>query len=92
MGELFLMHSWILAVIILWSIPWKGIALWKSARNGHLGWFIVLIVVNSLAILDILYIFIFSKIGVEKPPIEKQPNMNLPVKIIPDPVRKNNIV
>lgn len=87
MGELSLLHSWIIVVIILWSVPWKGVALWKSAKNGQLGWFIVLLIINSLSILDILYIFIFSKIGVEE-----KPNMNLPVKINPDPIRKNNVV
>jgi len=92
MEKLFLQHSWIMVLIILWSIPWKGVALWKSAKNSHLGWFIALLIINSLAILDILYIFIFSKTGMEQQQAEKRPNMNLPVKIIPNPVRRNNIV
>jgi methionyl-tRNA synthetase len=87
MSGIFLQHSWIVVVIILWSIPWKGVALWKSAKNSHLGWFIALLIINSLAILDILYIFIFSKLGAEK-----QQNANLPVQLNPNPVRKNNIV
>jgi len=89
MEEIFSHYSWVIIPIVIWSIPWKGVALWKSAKNDHLGWFIALLIINSLAILDILYIFIFSKMGMEK---EQQQNMNLPVKIIPDPVRKNNIV
>lgn len=88
MQELFSQHSWVLILIILWSIPWKGIALWKSAKKSHLGWFIAILIINSLAILDILYIFIFSKLGEEKQPAEEKPNMNLPVKIIQDPIRK----
>ncbi len=46
---------------LLWSLPWKGAALWKAAQNKHKVWFIVLFLVNTLAILEILYIFIFSK-------------------------------
>jgi len=46
---------------LLWTLPWKGVALWKAARNKHKGWFIVLFLVNTLAILEILYIFVFSK-------------------------------
>jgi hypothetical protein len=88
MEELFSQHSWVLALIILWSIPWKGVALWKSAKKSHLGWFIALLIINSLAILDILYIFIFSKLEEEKQQAEEMPNMNLPVKINPDPIRK----
>ena len=89
MEEIFAHYSWVIIPIIIWSIPWKGVALWKSAKNDHLGWFIALLIINSLAILDILYIFIFSKMGAGT---EQQQNMNLPVKIIPDPVRKNKIV
>ena len=66
MSGIFLQHSWIVFVIILWSIPWKGVALWKSAKNSHLGWFIALLIINSLAILDILYIFVFSNWGIKK--------------------------
>ena len=59
-------HMWIIVVIIIWSSPWKAAALWRSARRGHLGWFLVLIVLNTLAILDILYLFVFSEWGAKK--------------------------
>ena len=48
-------------LFIVWTLPWKGIALWRSARNRQLVWFIVLLLVNTLAILEIIYIFGFSK-------------------------------
>jgi len=51
----------LIAILIIWTLPWKGIALWKSAKNGSKWWFIVLLVLNTLGILEILYIFIFSK-------------------------------
>ncbi len=50
-----------LPLFLIWTIPWKGYALWKSARNGQRNWFIALLVVNTLAILEITYIFYFSK-------------------------------
>ena len=59
--EFFLNNSWWFVLLALWAIPWKGVALWKAARNNHLTWFVVLLVVNTLAILEILYIFVFSK-------------------------------
>ena len=46
---------------ILWTLPWKGVALWKAAGNKHKVWFVVLFLVNTLAILEILYIFVFSE-------------------------------
>ena len=52
---------WLLVPAALWVIPWKGAALWKAARNGHKGWFVALLLLNTLAILEIIYIFVFSK-------------------------------
>lgn len=48
-------------VAAVWTLIWKGIALWKAAKNDSLPWFIVLLIINTLGILEILYIFIFSK-------------------------------
>ncbi len=48
-------------LILAWTLPWKGVALWKAAKNNHKGWFVALFLLNTLAILEILYIFIFSK-------------------------------
>jgi len=49
--------SVVILVIVVWTLPWKGYALWLSARNGHKWWFIALLLVNTLAILEIVYIF-----------------------------------
>lgn len=47
--------------IIVWTLIWKGLALWKAGRNSQLAWFIVLLLVDTLGILEILYIFVFQK-------------------------------
>ena len=52
---------WVVLLLALWVLPWKGVALWKAAQNSQKYWFIALLVVNSLAILEIIYIFYFSK-------------------------------
>lgn len=44
----------------VWSLVWKGIALWKSAHNNQRNWFIALLAINTLGILEIVYIFYFS--------------------------------
>lgn len=61
MAQFFTNNQWVLILLMLWVIPWKGVALWKAARNSHKKWFIVILVINTLAILDILYIFVFSR-------------------------------
>jgi methionyl-tRNA synthetase len=48
-------------LMVLWSLIWKGIALWHSARNKQKVWFIVLLIVNTLGILEIIYILFFRK-------------------------------
>jgi len=59
--EFLLENQWIILLILLWTLPWKGVALWKAAKNNSKWWFIAILVINTLAILEILYIFIFSK-------------------------------
>lgn len=54
-------YSWVFVILMLWSIPWKAIALWKSARRKDMVWFIILMLVNTVGILEIIYIFLISK-------------------------------
>ncbi len=54
-------HPWAIILIVFWTLPWKGVALWKSARLLQKGWFIALLVLQTLGLLEILYIFVFSK-------------------------------
>ncbi len=56
----------LLIILALWTIPWKGYALWKAARNKSPWWFVILLIVNTAGILEILYIFFFSKIRKNK--------------------------
>lgn len=51
---------WIL-IMAIWTIPWKGVALWKSAQLSHRNWFIIMLIVNTLGLLEIYYIFIVAK-------------------------------
>lgn len=45
-----------------WVLPWKGYALWTAARNSHTGWFIALLIINTLALLDIFYLIFVAKV------------------------------
>lgn len=47
-------------VVGLWSLIWKGFALYRAGANRSNGWFIVLFILNTAGILDILYL-IFSR-------------------------------
>ena len=47
----------LLLVLAIWTIPWKGYALWLSAKRGQKIWFIVMLILNTVGILEIFYIF-----------------------------------
>ena len=51
----------VLALVIVWSVIWKALALWKSARAGSKIWFVAFLLINTLGILEILYLYVFSK-------------------------------
>lgn len=51
----------LIPLLVVWSVAWKGIALWKSARSGHKWWFIALLFINTAGILEILYIYKFGE-------------------------------
>jgi methionyl-tRNA synthetase len=52
----------IFVLFMLWSLFWKGLALWHSARRSESIWFVILLIVNTLGILEIVYLFFVAKI------------------------------
>ncbi len=59
--EKFVGLGFLFAVLVVWSLIWKGIALWRAARNTDKVWFVILLIVNTVGLLEILYIFVFGK-------------------------------
>ncbi len=45
----------------LWSIFWKGLALWRSANLKQKNWFVALLILNTIGIAEIAYLFFFAK-------------------------------
>lgn len=48
----------IAGVILIWELVWKGIALWKSAKNSHSYWFIAILILNTVGVLPIAYLIL----------------------------------
>ena len=76
-------HQWILLLAAAWIIPWKGVALWRAARNQSVAWFIVLLIINTLGILDIIYIFVFSRKKSRTEPAQEPEKKALDIKTEP---------
>ncbi|MEI7539742.1 MAG: DUF5652 family protein [Candidatus Saccharibacteria bacterium] len=61
--------EWIWPIIIilaLWTFFWKGLAMWHAARKKNGIWFVILMVFNTVGILDIYYLLCVEKIKVKK--------------------------
>ncbi len=52
--------------LIIWSLAWKGFALWRAAQLQQKYWFVALLVLNTAGILEIIYLFLITK----KPRVE----------------------
>ena len=48
-----------LIIAMIWTIVLKGYALWYAARGSQKWWFIALLIVNTLGILEIIYLIWF---------------------------------
>jgi hypothetical protein len=59
------LHStafWVSFVLMaVWSLIWKGLALWKAAHRESKIWFVFLLVLNTMGILEIIYYFFIDK-------------------------------
>jgi len=54
-------HQAVLWAVIVWSVVWKGIALWHAARGRQLAWYIALLVLNTVGVLEIIYLLFFRR-------------------------------
>lgn len=50
-----------LSALVIWTLAWKGLALWKAATERDKVWFIILLFINTVGLLEIVYLFILSK-------------------------------
>ncbi len=48
----------LVVVVVICEVILKGMALWRSAQNGHKGWFVVMLILNTAGILPLVYLLI----------------------------------
>mgnify|MGYP001566000088 CR=1 FL=1 len=51
----------LLLALYVWSLIAKGIALWRAAHLKQRNWFIAILVLNTLGVLDLIYLFRFAE-------------------------------
>ncbi len=64
----------LILVVVLWTVTLKGFALWYAARGRQKWWFIALLILNTLGILEIVYLIWFrlrnevEEVSLSEPP------------------------
>ena len=49
--------SIVIILLLIWEIYWKAHALWIAARRGDKNFYIAILIINSLGILPIYYLY-----------------------------------
>ena len=55
MSEQFLQNPLFL-VLIIWSLIWKGLALWRAAKRNDKAWYVIMLLVNLAGLIEIIYL------------------------------------
>ena len=52
----------IFIALYVWTIVWKGLALWRAAQLKQKIWFVIFMLpINTLGVLEIIYLFLIAK-------------------------------
>ena len=51
----------LISLFVLWSLVWKGLALWHAAQTGKTWWFVAILLLNTFGLLEIFYLFAIEK-------------------------------
>lgn len=47
--------------VAIWSFFWKGFALYRAGSNKSPKWFVAILLLNTVGILEMFYLFVFGK-------------------------------
>lgn len=51
----------VVGLIAIWVLFWKGCSLWIASKNNQKWWFLALLIINTLGILELIFIFFVAK-------------------------------
>jgi methionyl-tRNA synthetase len=51
----------LLTIFLIWSLVWKGLALWYSARRGQTVWYVAMLILNTVGLLEIIYLIVYRR-------------------------------
>lgn len=53
--------GFLVVIVTLWDLVWKGLGMWRAAQRNEPIWFVAILLLNTLGILPILYLYVFSQ-------------------------------
>lgn len=65
----FISQPGILFVGLVWGLVWKGIALWQASTRKQVTWYVLLLIINTLGLLEIAYIIYLHKFDLLSRPL-----------------------
>jgi hypothetical protein len=51
----------IVGMVAVWDLAWKGLALWQAGKRRQPVWFVALLVLNTVGILPITYLWLMRR-------------------------------
>ncbi|MDD4689573.1 MAG: DUF5652 family protein [Eubacteriales bacterium] len=54
-------NPYVFGALLIWSLIIKGLALWRAARLKQAGWYIALLIVNTVGLFEIIYLIATSR-------------------------------
>ena len=49
-----------LVIVSIWTLIWKGLALWHTGKNQQKKWFVAILILNTAGLLPIIYLLWFK--------------------------------
>lgn len=62
----FMKRPEIIMIVFLWTLIWKSLALWQAAGKKQLIWFVILLVINTVGILEIIYLIYLHRWDIDR--------------------------
>jgi len=56
-----LQNQILIVILSVWSMIWKGLALWRAVKNDQKYWYAGLLIINLIGIPEIVYLVWFDK-------------------------------
>jgi len=56
----------IFTIVAVWDLAWKGLALWQAGKRRQPVWFVALLVLNTVGILPITYLWLMRRRDTDK--------------------------